>query len=445
MTKPEPDTVCALATPPGRGGIAVVRISGPKTFTLLDRIIRGPKPSGRPTHTTRLSWLKDHNGQNIDQVMVSGFRAPKSYTGEDLAEISCHGGRLIADTIVRLLKTQGCRPAEPGEFTRRAVMAGKFTLSQAEAILDLVNARTRAALKNALNRYQGGLSELIAGLAEELRDIVAQAEHHLGFDETNRAWPPKLAAKKKRLVRKLARIIAQSKRTRYLHEGANCAIVGRPNVGKSSLFNRLLGQQRAVVAPGPGTTRDRVDANLVFGDVPVTLSDTGGLTGRLARTIARLAAAQTREAIKQADLILAVLDGSEPARAADREVLKAVRQKQTICVVNKTDKTPRLETGFLNGHRPIRVSALTGLNIGRLRAMITQRFRLGKQDTVANSRHIEILEQCRDAVSRSIDTPDAETAAIELQAGLDILGQVDAPTTSTEILDRVFARFCVGK
>ena len=442
--KSEPDTVCALATPPGIGSIAVIRLSGPRTFDILDQITRGMKPSRQPSGTVRLGWVEDSNRREIDHVMISVFRTPKSYTGEDLAEISCHGNQLIADTIIKLLRQHGCRLAEPGEFTRRAVLAGKLTLSQAEAVLDLIHAQTTAALRSALNRYEGGISKLVTQLAEELRNLVADAEYQLGFDEPD-TQPLNLAKRVKQLTRKLDRIITRGKQNQYVYKGAEVAIVGRPNVGKSSLFNRLLGQKRAVVTPAPGTTRDRIDASIVLGDAQIKLTDTGGITGRSAGTISRPAAAQTCKAIEQSDLVLMVFDGSRPAASADQEVFKATSRHRVIYIINKSDKPRRFEPDFLNGNPGIAVSALTGTGIGRLRSMIARRFRLNLGTVVTSTRHLELLEECRTALNHSRKAPDAETSAFELKAALDALGKIDAPCTSTDILNRVFSRFCVGK
>ncbi len=448
MTGPTPDTICAVTTPPGVGGIAVVRVSGPEALGVLDSVLEGPGPSHQASNTVRLAWARDRTGRRIDQVMVAVFRKPRSYTGENMAEISCHGGRVAATAVIELLKQNGCRLAEPGEFTRRAVLAGKLTLSQAEAVLDMIHARSRAAYRSALHRYQGGLSELVSDLTGELRELLAAAEYHLGFDESDTPRSPGLRPRQQRFIRRLNRVITSGEKARLLHDGAEVVIIGRPNVGKSSLFNRLLETDRALVTSRPGTTRDRIEATVAFGDVPVRLSDTSGITSRRSGgVISRLASEQTGQALGQADLVLSVFDRSEPARAADRRVLKFTDGLPVVHVVNKTDKPTRLDPGFLNGRKRsvASVSALTGCGIARLRTMIGRRFRVKDPGVAANNRCLEAMNQCRDAVKRSLDAPDAETSAFELRAALDSLTVMGAPVASGEILDRVFARFCVGK
>jgi len=327
------------------------------------------------------------------------------------------------------------------------VLAGKLSLTQAEAVLELVNARTPGAFRGALDRYQGALARVVAGFEEELKDVTAGLEHHLGFDETDSPWPPDTRPRTRTLYRRLDAAVRQAERARRLDEEPRIAIVGRPNVGKSTLFNRLVGEERAVVSPRPGTTRDRVEARLELGSARVTLVDTGGVAFRAAGTIARAAGRQTRRALEQADLVLAVFDGSLPPKPADRRVVAACPTVPVVYVLNKQDAGTRFPAGFFNGSgRPVvGLSALTGRNVGRLRSMLAARFRAREDGVVANPRQLEMLRACRDAVGRSAAAPDAETAAFELRAALDALGEVDGPAPTEELLDRVFAGFCVGK
>ena len=442
--RPAPDTICAVATPAGLGSIAVVRVSGPDTFPVLDRAFARLRPSRQPARTVRLGRIVDERGTEIDEVLVTVFRAPRSYTGDDLAEVSCHGGACAAPAVVDLLCRLGCRRAEPGEFTRRAVLAGKLTLTRAEAILDIVNARTPAAHRAALNRYHGALALEVEELAEQLRALRAEAEYHLGFDEDD-APRPGLRTRQRRLLRRLDRVIGAGERNRFLHEGARIAIVGRPNVGKSTLFNRLLGTERALVTDTPGTTRDRIEATLALGDIPVTLSDTCGIPDRTSGAISRLASRQTETAIRQADIVLAVFDGSRRTGPGDRRVLAATANRTTIHVVNKVDRPARFGTDTLNGRPRVALSARDGTGVGRLRRMLATRLRPGRESAVSGLRPIAALRDCRAALARAIDAPDAELAALEIADALHALESIDAPTDNTDVLDRVFARFCVGK
>lgn len=441
------DTICALATPPGTGSLAVIRISGPDTLKALDRLFRGPRPSRQPSHTTRLGWFTGAGGRRIDQVMLAVFRKPRSYTGEDSAEITGHGSTLIADAILSALVAAGCRPARPGEFTRRAVLAGKMTVSQAEAVHELVSARTAAAHEHALARYEGNLTKFVRRLVAGLSDVLAEVEYSLGFDENNSAEIKAPSASINRIVRILERSIAVGERARYLNEGARVTIVGRTNVGKSSLFNRLVDEDRAIVTPLPGTTRDRIHAPAVFGGVPAELTDTAGLAQRNGNRLARMAAEQTRQAIAQSDLLLVVFDGSEPARPADRAALLTAHDRPAVYAVNKTDRPQRFSPppGARLG-TTVRVSCLTGAGISRLRAVLARRLKPGTADeAAANRRQLEALRACRDALFRSREAPNLETAALEIRSAIDMLVQVDTPTSNDAILDRIFAHFCVGK
>jgi len=465
-----PDTICAVATPPGTGSIAVIRVSGDKTFSILDQFFPDRPPSSQRSHTVRLNWLTAPDRKPVDQVMTAVFRAPRSYTGEDMAEISCHGGTVAADAVMKLLIRAGCRVAEPGEFTRRAVLAGKMTLSQAEAVADMAEARSETAFRSALARYRGALSGLVAGIAEDLKELLAELEYNLGFDEHDAPGAaPQLRLR--RIAASLSKVIESAESGRFLIEGANVAIIGRPNAGKSSLFNRLVESERAITSPVPGTTRDRIDSTVILAGVPVRLVDTAGLTararagdcprmgtvpkvGRLpvpktgSRDLSALAIAQTREAVEQADITIALFDGSRPAGPSDKAVIAAIRGRSAICALNKTDLQRRFDRSFARNCPAglIPVSCRTGAGIAGLRTRLARILRAGPGPRLAaNRRQLEALSSCRDALLRGGSAQNLETAALETRSAIDMLSQVDAPATSTDILDRVFARFCIGK
>jgi len=442
------DTICALATPPGIGSIAVVRVSGAQAFAVLDRFFPDHPPSRQRSHTVRLSWFTSPAQEPVDQALVTVFRTPRSYTGEDMAEISCHGGAVAADTILKLLTGAGCRVAEPGEFTRRAVLAGKMTLSQAEAVADMAEARSEPAFCCALARYRGSLSGLVAGVADDLGELLAEIEYDLGFADHGAGSGAVPRARIRRIATRLGRIVASAERGRFLSEGASVAIIGRPNAGKSSLFNRLVDGERAITSPVPGTTRDRIDATTVLSGVPVRFVDTAGLTKRAGTQLSRLAVAQTGKAVEQADVIIAVLDSSRPAGSSDRAVVGAVRGRKAICVLNKTDLVCRFDRSSLPGcpGRLVPVSCRTGSGIGRLRSRLTRALRAGPGPQLAfNRRQLEALSVCRDALGRARSARNLETSALEVRSAIDMLNQIDAPGTNIDILDRIFARFCVGK
>jgi tRNA modification GTPase len=439
------DTICAVATPPGIGGIAVVRVSGPRTFAILDRVVRGFRPSRQRDHTVRLGRAVTEGGAELDEIIIAAFRAPRSYTGEDVAEVSCHGGDYIPGELVELLCRQGCRHAEPGEFSRRAVLNGRLSLSRAEATIDLINARTPEAHRAALARYNGSLARRTRALLDKLDEARAAAEHHLGLDDAETPGPRGQAQRMRTLLGRVEHLLVDARRSRFLHDGARVAIVGRTNVGKSTLFNRLVGDDRAVVAAAPGTTRDRVEAVVAFGSVPVMLTDTCGITTSTGGEIARQTAASTEIAIAAADLVLAVFDGSRPARMADRRVLNRLGGRPVVNVVNKTDAVQRFDANLLNGNPRVALSALTGANVGRLRRLLAGRFRPGRETAAANVRHCRALADCAGALRRSAASPDAAAALTELTIAREALATVDSPVNRPDILALVFDRFCVGK
>jgi len=380
--------------------------------------------------------------------MVTVFRAPRSYTGEDLAEISCHGGTVAADAVLNLLISAGCRTAEPGEFTRRAVLAGKMTLSQAEAVADMAEARSETAFRGALARYRGELSDLVAGITEDLKELQAEIEYTLGFDERNRADGAVPKGRIGRIAARLSGIVDSAAGSRLLVEGANVAIIGRPNAGKSSLFNRLVEGERAITSPVAGTTRDRIDATVVLAGVPVRFVDTAGLTRRAGTHLSRLAIAQTNKAVEQADIIIALFDGSRPAGPSDEAVIAAAGGRPVICTLNKTDLPRRFDRSFARKcpARLMPVSCRTGAGIARLRSRLARILSAGPGPKLTvNRRQLETLSSCRDAMVRAGSAPTLETATLETRSAIDMLSQVDAPAAGTDILDRVFARFCVGK
>jgi tRNA modification GTPase len=437
-----------VATPPGTGSIAVIRASGDKTFTILDRFFPDRPPSRQRSHTVRLNWFTAADRSPIDQVMVTVFRAPRSYTGENMAEIACHGGTVASDAVMNLLARAGCRVAEPGEFTRRAVLAGKMTLSQAEAVADMAEARSETAFRGALARYRGELSGLVARLTGDLNELQAELEYDLGFDEHDCACATVPKARIRRIAARLSRIVESAESSRLLVKGANVAIIGRPNAGKSSLFNRLVEGERAITSPVPGTTRDRIDATVVLAGVPVRFVDTAGLTIRAGTHLSRLALAQTKTAVEQADVIIALFDGSRPAGPSDQTVIATISGRLVVCALNKADLPRRFDRSSARKcpDRLIPVSCRTSAGIAALRTRLARILRAGPGPRLTvNHRQLEALSACRDALVRASSAQTLETAALETRCAVDMLSQVDAPATSRDILDRVFARFCVGK
>jgi tRNA modification GTPase len=454
-------TIVARATPPGEGGIAVIRISGPDAVSLTGRLFQGKRSLARaPGYSIAHGWIVDPPSRSrIDEVLVSVFRAPHSYTGENMTEVSCHGGEAAASAIIRLLLTSGkARAARPGEFTRRAVLNGKLDLTQAEAVLDLVQARSEQARRKAVAQLTGVFSRRIEELRSELLAVQTDLTARLEFGDD---LPEKSAhiadARLQRISRQLGRLITQAESGPLLRQGALVVIVGKPNVGKSSLFNRLLDEDRAIVFETPGTTRDALEANLNLNGMTIRLVDTAGWRARTGR-IEAIGKARAKHYADRADALLAVLDSSQPVTDEDREVLAACAGHRSIVVLNKTDLRPGrgdsesrlLNTGFRNRHSALRVagvSAKTGFGIPGLRRALTRLFTNGQTDAdfIANQRHLEGLRRAAQAIERAREHRSLDIRVQELGTALDALHELTGRTTSNEILDRVFQQFCIGK
>jgi tRNA modification GTPase len=446
------DTIAAIATPPGEAGIAVIRVSGKSAFPLADKIFTGKKiPSRSPTHTVHYGKIKNpKNKEIIDTVLLSIYRAPKSYTGEDMIEISCHGGTLVADRIMKLLLANEARLAEPGEFTKRAVLLGKLDITQAEAILDLVQAKTDKARRSAISQLTGSLSNILDKLSGELKDILCQTEHAIEFDEDDRFNPiQKIKSRLKKLESEISRIIVKGETERFLREGALVVIVGKPNVGKSSIFNRLLERERAIVTEIPGTTRDILEERIVIAGTPIRLVDTAGLC-KTRKKIEVLGVSKTNAYLNDADLILSIFDNSKPINSEDKRVMKDTENKNRLLIINKIDLKNRLDWKFFNGtgnKKIIRTSARYNQGIKELRKTLTKQFESTDRDAyfITNRRHIEALKRTKQTLAQAQKETYLELIAQEIRNANDALGEITGKTTNEDILNKIFAQFCIGK
>ena len=460
---PKADTVCALATPPGTGAIAVIRVSGPEALAIADRVFRGKRSLARsPGYSILHGHLQvpaNGNGRQaarpeagpVDEVLVSVFRAPHSYTGEDMVEISSHGGVAAPDAVMQLLAECGARPAAPGEFTRRAVLNGKLDLIQAEAVLDIIQASDRAARERAVRQLTGVFSHRIEDLRSELASLQARLTVLLEFGEELPSGASRAVDRQlRRASQQLSGLLEQAESGPRLRRGALVAIVGRPNVGKSSLFNRLVGEERAIVTPIPGTTRDAIEASVELDGHVLRLVDTAGWRAR-AGHIEALGAARARHCADRADALLLVLDASRPLTDDDRQLAAATAAKRRILVLNKTDLPAcRAEPpdGFAGDQAPrIRVSARTGQGIARLRRTISRVSGRedGRSDFTANRRHIENLRQARQAIRAAAASSALDVRIAETGAAAGALDELLGRRSSEQVLDQVFREFCVGK
>ena len=455
------ETIAAIATPPGVGGIGVIRVSGPAATDIARRIFRPfrPRPDLLSHHLYHGRIIAPETNAVLDDVLVSLLKAPHSYTGEDTLEISCHGGPLILRTVFEEVLRAGARPAGRGEFTKRAFLNDRLDLSQAEAILDAITARTREGLAAALDRLHGGLTRRIEAIRSRIIDLLAGVEVAIDFSvedggvETEQTDFSAFDG----LLAELEALAGTYRRGRILREGLGLVIAGRPNVGKSSLLNRLLGEKRAIVAPLPGTTRDFIEETLDIGGIPVRLTDTAGI--RAPRDeVEKEGISLVWERLARADAALLLLDGSAPLAADDRRLLADLADKPLIVAINKADLPERLDAAalaaLLPATLPLRISAKTGEGIERLKEAIEGLAHTappeGRADAgIAHLRHKIALEKATTALRRARnglgEGLPPELAALEIREALEAVGEIGGKTTPEEVLERVFANFCLGK
>ncbi|HEV2331396.1 MAG TPA: tRNA uridine-5-carboxymethylaminomethyl(34) synthesis GTPase MnmE [Verrucomicrobiae bacterium] len=448
------DTIAAIATPLGEGGLAVLRISGPEAIAIADKIFVGKdRPSTAPSHTLHFGKIV-RDGSTIDEVLLAMLRAPRTFTREDTVEISCHGGILPAKLILDAILEKGARPAEPGEFTRRAFLNGRIDLAQAEAVADLIHSRTELALAAANEQLAGQLSRRINRLRDDLLHILAHVEAHIDFPDEDIA-PDTRGQLLKRLEDGLA-FIAQLLQTanegQILRRGIRAAIVGRPNSGKSSLLNQLLGRDRAIVSPIPGTTRDTIEETANVRGLPVVFIDTAGL--REARDEIEIEGIRrSRQSLAQAELILHVLDANQPLTTEDENYFTEFAGKKKILVRNKIDLPVccELPPGL---PPPMDVSCATGQGVESLKDAIKAIVWSGEiqaemLQVMINSRHQDALNRARAAALRTAealrDNAALELVALDLRIAVAAVGEIVGKTTTEDLLDSIFGQFCIGK
>jgi tRNA modification GTPase len=456
------DTIAAIATPLGEGGLAVIRISGPQALAVADKCFvpagrQALKPSAAATHTIHFGAVI-RNGQRVDEAMLSVMRAPRTFTREDVVEITCHGGLLPAKLVLDTALQNGARLAEPGEFTRRAFLTGRIDLAQAEAVADLIHSRTDLALRAAQEQLAGKLSQRINQLREDMLKTLAHVEAHIDFPDEDIApeTQAQLLGRLERGVEFMDQLLSTAGEGQILRRGIRVAIIGRPNAGKSSLLNQLLGHDRAIVSPLPGTTRDTIEETANIRGLPVVFVDTAGL--RHARDeIEAEGVRRSRQTLQQAELILHVLDVSEPP--TDEESMPEFAGKKRILVRNKIDLLKQGETSARPSTlvpRPpaVAVSCLTGQGIESLKDAIRDQVWSGQitaemLEVMINARHQDALQRARAAALRAAEALRSgrtlELVALDLRLAVNAIGEIVGKTTTEDVLDMIFSQFCIGK
>jgi tRNA modification GTPase len=455
----ESDTIAAIATPLGEGSLAVLRISGAQALTVAERVFRpagtsSQLPTHAPSHSLHYGYVM-REGQRIDEVLLSVMRAPRTFTREDVVEISCHGGVFGARQVLDAVLAAGARLAEPGEFTRRAFLNGRIDLAQAEAIADLIHARTELALAAANEQLAGSLSKRVNAVRDDLMTALAHIEAHLDFPDedikpdTRRQLEGRLEA----AIAAMKELLATAHEGQVLRQGIRAAIIGRPNVGKSSLLNQLLARDRAIVSPIPGTTRDTIEETANVRGIPVVFVDTAGLRDTV-DAIEQEGIRRTRMAASRAELILHVLDSSEPLTETDRGYLSEFRDTLRVLVLNKSDCPRQLRLAPESEAASVPVSCLTGAGMENLKSVLVKLVRDGfvggaMHDVMINARHEDALRRGMAAADRAVaalreDFP-LDLVAIDLRISAQAVGEIVGKTTTEDLLDSIFSQFCLGK
>jgi tRNA modification GTPase len=457
------DTISAVSTAIGEGGIGIVRLSGPKAVGIADQIFEGIK--GRcvrdiASFQAGYGRIVDPAAKAaIDEVLVLVMRAPKSYTREDVVEIHCHGGPVPLRKILDLTLTYGARLAEPGEFTKRAFLNGRLDLTQAEAVIDIIRSKTDASLKMAVGHLAGHLSEKIRGMRHEILRMIAHLEAAIDFPEEDieQIAASEVAEMLKPVIQDVDGLLSTAQTGRILREGLQTVIIGKPNVGKSSLLNALLREKRAIVTDIPGTTRDVIEEYLNIRGIPLKIVDTAGIR-ETADIVERIGVEKAREFVAGADLLLLLLDASTPLTPEDREVLSLLPGRQAIVLVNKSDLPVSLEmeevARLIEDRQLIRISVLEGTGLAELEQAIVDRVYSGQVIQaegafVNNVRHANLLRQAKLRLEDVITTIAAgmppDCIVVDLRESWERLGEITGDTVGEDIIDQIFTQFCIGK
>ena len=462
MANSEQDTIAAISTPVGEGGISIIRVSGDQALDVVSRIFKGKDLHQVKSHTINYGHIIDPaSGETVDEVMVSVMLAPKTYTKEDVVEINCHGGLLATNRALQLTLTNGARLAEPGEYTKRAFLNGRLDLSQAEAVMDLIRAKTDKSMKVALNQLDGDLSRLIKALRQDILDVLAQVEVNIDYpeyDAVEEMTTKMLKEKASEVRQRLETLLQTAKEGKVLRDGLATAIIGRPNVGKSSLLNALLHEDKAIVTEVAGTTRDVIEEYVNVAGVPLKLIDTAGIR-HTDDTVEKIGVERSKQAIETADLILLLIDSSRLLTEEDRALIEATAQKPRMVIFNKTDLPAQVDlaelTELVNGDPVIQTSILEHAGMQELGQAIAHRFfNEGIESNrgavrVTNARHIGLLHQAVDSLNAVLEGIEAgmpvDLVQIDMTDAWNTLGEITGQTYQDELLDQLFSQFCLGK
>ncbi|MBG9454341.1 tRNA modification GTPase [Lysinibacillus sphaericus] len=458
------DTIAAISTPMGEGAIAIVRLSGDEAVSIADKIFRSPGGKSLTTkasHTIHYGHLVDpKTNEVVEEVMLSLMRGPKTFTREDVIEINCHGGLVSVNRVLKLVLTNGARLAEPGEFTKRAFLNGRIDLSQAEAVMDLIRAKTDRAMNVALGQMDGKLSRLIGDLRQALLETLAQVEVNIDYpeyDDVEEMTVPVLVEKCTWVRNEIIKLLQTSSQGKILREGLSTVILGRPNVGKSSLLNSLVQENKAIVTDIAGTTRDIIEEYVNVRGVPLRLVDTAGIR-ETEDIVERIGVERSREALRGADLILFVLNYAEELTAEDERLFETIKAMDYIVIVNKTDLPQKIDLAqvkeLAGNRRVVTTSLLQEEGIAELEEAIAALFFEGQIEAgdltyVSNARHIALLHQAQATVEDALAAAQAgvpvDMVQIDVTRTWELLGEIIGDTVQESLINQLFSQFCLGK
>ncbi|MBA0948107.1 tRNA uridine-5-carboxymethylaminomethyl(34) synthesis GTPase MnmE [Enterococcus gallinarum] len=457
------DTIAAISTPPGEGAISIVRLSGEQAISIADAVFQSGKKKliDVSSHTIHYGHIFDpEKYQMMDEVMVSIMRKPKTFTREDIVEINCHGGIVVVNQILQLVLRQGARLAEPGEFTKRAFLNGRVDLSQAEAVMDLIRAKTDKAMNLAINQLDGNLSRLIRQLRQEILETLAQVEVNIDYpeyDDVEELTTRLLLEKANQVQKQIQALLQTAQQGKILREGLSTAIIGRPNVGKSSLLNHLLREEKAIVTDIAGTTRDVIEEYVNVRGVPLKLVDTAGIR-ETEDIVEKIGVERSRKALSEADLILLVLNQSESLTTEDKQLLDITSGNKRIILLSKTDLPSRINqedlVPYLENEPALPISVLTSEGLDQLEQAIADLFfggNTGDKDAsyLSNTRHIALLEKAEHSLAEVIQGIESgmpvDLVQIDMTRCWDYLGEIVGDSVQDELITQLFSQFCLGK
>lgn len=448
------DTICAIATSVGTSAINIIKISGKESISIVNKIFTKDLLKAK-THTITFGYIKDKE-EKVDEVLVSVFLEPNTYTGENIVEINTHGGLAVTNKILEMLLEQGCRLAEPGEFLKRAFLNGKRDLLEAESISDLINAKTEASRKMSMNGVTGELSRIIKNLRNKLLTIIANIEVNIDYPEYEDAIVYTNELLKTNIIEiknELKKIVDESEKGSIIKNGINVGIVGKPNVGKSSLLNRLINEDKAIVTDVEGTTRDIVEGKIVINGIEINLIDTAGIR-QTSNVVEKIGVEKSKSILETSDLLLAIFDGSKPLTKDDLDILKEIENKKSIIIINKEDLPMQIEKEKFSRYKTLQISIKENKGINDIIEKIKSLFNLNELETqdftyLSNARQINLIKNCL-SLSEEINKQNEKNTPVDLiqidiQRLWEKLGELTGESYKDELLDEIFSKFCLGK